>query len=186
MLVEHGGDAIPQPPMGTAGYNRILVPNRRPQVTADGWIHVLPYSKEHYDSLFGGAGRADLLGDDRYATPQTRIANANVLYEWVAEVVRPRSTAYWLAFCREAAIPVTEVADLDDLVEALPDAQHPVGGAYKTIPPPVRFRHAPASVRRPAPLIGQHSEEILAEVGFSESEVAALRVAGGLAAPVSS
>jgi crotonobetainyl-CoA:carnitine CoA-transferase CaiB-like acyl-CoA transferase len=182
-LVEHGGDAIPQPPFGPAGYKRILVPNRRPQASADGWIHVLPYSRDHYDALFEGGGRSELVGDPRYSTPRERIANANLLYQWVAEVVRDETTAHWLRFCRDSGIPVTEVANLDDLVERLPDAEHPVGGVYKSIPPPVQFRNAPTALRRPAPLIGEHTEEVLLEVGFALEEIAALRAAGGLAEP---
>jgi crotonobetainyl-CoA:carnitine CoA-transferase CaiB-like acyl-CoA transferase len=179
-LVEHGGDAIPRPALGPAGYARILVPNRRPQVTADGWIHVLPYSQKHYDSLFEGGGRPELVGDARYATPQARIANANLLYEWVADLVGPRTTAYWLEFCRRNGIPVTEVANLEDLVDSLPDAQHPVGGSYKTIPSPVRFRRAPSDAWRPAPLVGQHNAEVLREVGLSYEEIESLREAGVL------
>jgi len=179
-LVEHGGDAIPRPPLGPAGYARILVPNRRPQVTADGWIHVLPYSQKHYDALFRGGGRPDLVGEVRYSTPQARIANANLLYEWVADLVRPQTTAYWLEFCRRHGIPVTEVANLEDLVDGLPEAQHPVGGSYKTIPPPVRFHHAPSDASRPAPLVGQHNTEVLREVGLSFEEIESLREAGAL------
>jgi crotonobetainyl-CoA:carnitine CoA-transferase CaiB-like acyl-CoA transferase len=179
-LLEHGGDAIPRPVLGSAGYARILVPNRRPQVTADGWIHVLPYSAHHYDALFDAAGRPDLVGDPHYATTQDRIANANLLYQWVAELVAQETTAHWLELCRRRGIPVTEVADLDDLVERLPDAHHPIGGDYKSIPPPVRFRAAPASVRRPAPLVGQHNTEVLSEVGLSDEEIAVLRTEGSL------
>lgn len=182
-LVEHGNDAMFRPPYGPAGYQRILVPNRRPQASADGWVHVLPYSREHYDALFKGTGRTEWLGDPRYATAPSRIANANVLYQWVAEIIKEQPTAYWLDFCREAGIPVTAVADLDDLVDALPDAEHPTGGTYKTIPPPVRFHHSPASVRRPAPMMGEHTDEVLAEVGYSTEEIAALHHSGAIPQP---
>jgi crotonobetainyl-CoA:carnitine CoA-transferase CaiB-like acyl-CoA transferase len=89
MLVEHGADAISAVPPGTApgaapratpGYQRILTPNRRPQQTKDGWIHILPYTSAHYEALFGVGGRTDLLGDARFADLRPCIVNADFLY----------------------------------------------------------------------------------------------------------
>ena len=65
-------------------------------------------------------------------------------------------------------------------MDALPDAVHPIVGDYKEIPPPVRFSETPSSVRRPAPVIGQHNAEVLTEVGYSDDEIAALVGAGVL------
>jgi crotonobetainyl-CoA:carnitine CoA-transferase CaiB-like acyl-CoA transferase len=180
MLVEHGAAAIPRPPLGPAGYPRILTPNRRPQATTDGWIHVLPYSRAHYDAIFTEAGRVDLIDPSLYASGRARIANADRLYQDVQKVMATRTTAEWLAFCRKAEVPATEVATLENLVEALPEADHPVTGRYKVIPPPVRFHEAPQSVRRPAPLVGEHTDEVLAQVGYDEAAIAELRAGGAI------
>ncbi|HEY5336523.1 MAG TPA: CoA transferase, partial [Mycobacteriales bacterium] len=80
LLVEHGAAAIPQPPLGPAGYPRILSVERRPQRTVDGWVNLLPYSAAHYDFLFELGGRTDLVGDPRYAGGRERIANSSFLY----------------------------------------------------------------------------------------------------------
>jgi len=173
-LVEHGCAAIPRPPLAPAGYPRILTSNRRPQRTTDGWINILPYSREHFDTLFKAGGREELLGDERYATRRARNQNSHFLYAQIISIIATRSTGEWLAFCDEHRIPVTVVANLDEMVDALPDAVHPIVGDYKEIPPPVRFAGTPSSVRRPAPLIGEHNAEVLAEVGFSDDEIAAL------------
>ena len=93
-----------------------------------------------------------------------------------------RTTREWLAFCAERSIPATEVASLDDLVAALPEAEHPAAGTYKVIPPPVRFAGAPSSVRRPAPLIGEHTVEVLSEVGFGPDDIERLRSSGAIPA----
>jgi crotonobetainyl-CoA:carnitine CoA-transferase CaiB-like acyl-CoA transferase len=178
MLVEHGGSAVAQPSVGQPGYQRILTPRRRPQQSADGWINVLPYSREDYDVLFSKGGREDLLGDARYETMRARIANSDFLYEQVTSIIATRTTREWLQICQDSAIPVAEVASLDDLVDRLPDAEHPVVGTYKLIPPPLRFTEAPASVRSPAPLIGADTEEVLREVGMLPDEIAALLAAG--------
>lgn len=183
MLVEHGAAAVPQPPLGGAGYSRILTPHRRPQETSDGWINVLPYGKASYDALFRAGGRTDLVGDDRYTTARNRIANSDFLYAQVAEIIKQRTTAEWLSFCADNDIPATAAASLDDLVQELPDAEHPEVGRYKSVPPPVRFGGAPASVRRHAPLIGAHTDEVLAEAGLSSHEVADLRSRGVIPAP---
>ncbi len=183
VLVEHGAGAVPRPPLAPAGYSRILTPNRKPQRTADGWIHVLPYSKRHYEAIFGEADRGDLLDPALYASGRGRIANADTLYQRVAEIMATRTTSEWLAFCRSAGVPATEVNTLDDLVERLPDAEHPHGGRYKVIEPPVRFEHAPQQVRRPAPLVGEHTDEVLAEVGYPADAVARLRAHGAVPPP---
>ncbi|MDA3039132.1 MAG: hypothetical protein O3C27_06305, partial [Actinomycetota bacterium] len=62
----------------------------------------------------------------------------------------------------------------------LPLGHHPTAGAYRVIPPPVRFSLTPASVRTPAPTIGQHGREVLAEVGYSAGELDALESMGAL------
>jgi crotonobetainyl-CoA:carnitine CoA-transferase CaiB-like acyl-CoA transferase len=178
MLVEHGSAAIQRPPAGPAGYRRILTPERRPQRTLDGWIAVLPYSRAHYDVLFALGGRDELIGDPRYATGRGRIDNSDFLYHEVREILSRRSTAEWLGLCARHGIPATPIARLDDIVDALPDAEHPVAGPYKLIPPPARFSRTPASVRRPAPLVGEHNHEVLAELGLTAAEISRLEEAG--------
>ena len=178
-LVEHGAGAIPRPPLGPAGYPRVLTPHRRPWPTKDGWMMVLPYTKEQFDSIFEAAG-SDLLGDERYATGRARIANAGFLYDQVGRMLADRTTAEWVAFFRQHDVPAGVIGSLDDLVEQLPEADHPHAGRYKLIPPPVRFAGAPQSVRRPAPLIGEHTDEVLAEVGYDQGELGSLRASGAL------
>ena len=72
------------------------------------------------------------------------------------------------------------MATLDELVGALPVADHPVAGRYRVIPPPVRFGRTPASVRRPAPLPGEHNAEVLTELGLTAAEIAQLQDEGVL------
>lgn len=179
-LVEHGAAAIPLPPLGPAGYPRVLNTERGPWRTSDGWITALPYTKEQYDSIFAAGGREDLVGDERYATGRNRIANSPFLYHEVGSMLANGTTAEWLAFFRAHDVPAAEVGRLDDLIEELPVADHPHAGTYRVIPPPVRFAGAPLSVRRPAPLIGQHTEEVLTEAGYDAQGIESLRKSGAL------
>ena len=181
LLVEHGAGAVPQPPTSpTAGYERVLTPHRKPQATADGWISIFPYTNAHFVALIEATGREDLR-DDRLMTQKGRATNPELLYGLLGEVIATKTTEEWLSLCRSVGIPAAEVADLDGLVAALPDAEHPIAGTYKAIPPPVRFSRTPSSAtRRPAPTIGQHNREVLLEVGLADADVDALEAAGVL------
>ncbi|MCB0980352.1 MAG: CoA transferase [Ilumatobacter sp.] len=180
LLAEHGGGSIPVPPLGEAGYRRVLSADRRPQRTLDGWIHILPYSRQNYVDIFHAGGREDLADDPRLGDRATRSANVDHLYASVSEILATRTTEEWLAFCEERDIPCTAIVRLADLVDSLPVVEHPVAGPYRAIPNGIHMEATPPAVRRHAPLIGQHNDEVLAEVGYAPAERAALREAGTL------
>ena len=169
MLVEHGAGSISEPPVlppsGVAtGYPRVLSPDRRPHPTSDGWVHLLPYRPEHYAALFGEAGLPGASDDPRYRDLRSTIANSDSLYRDVRRITPTRTTHEWLTYCRGAGIPATEVASLQYLVDQLPLAEHPHAGQYRIIPPMAIFHGVEATVPSPAPLIGEHTTEILGEL----------------------
>lgn len=181
VLTEHGSGAISEPPVGEPGYPRILTTERRPHPTADGWINILPYDEAHYVALFTAGQRGDLVTDDeRFRTREGRMNNSDALYREVAAVLPRRTTAAWLEFCAAHGIPATSAATLDDLVEELPFAEHPAAGTYRVIPPPERFSATPPSVRRPAPGIGEHSREVLSDIGYDAATLDELEASGVL------
>lgn len=180
VLAEHGSAAIPEPPLGAAGYTRVMSANRGPQRTADGWVHMLPYSKANFVALYTAGGRADLANDPRLESRSSRAKVADELYGEVRAITPLRTTDEWIAFCDEHDIPAGRVADLDEIVAALPLAEHPLTGPYHVIPTGVRFDSTPTSVRRHASLIGQDGDDVLREAGYSADEVAALRDSGAL------
>ncbi|MDO8363079.1 MAG: CoA transferase [Actinomycetota bacterium] len=181
VLAEHASAAVQVPPQGPAGLPRVLLPGRHPQRTKDGWIHVLPYSDQNYRDLFAVIGR-HAHDDERLSTRWSRLENARELYAEVAELMLTRTTAEWLEYCHERDIPAGPVRSLDELVAELPVAEHPVAGPYRVIPGGVRFDGTPATVHRHAPLIGEHGEEVLAELGYTAEEIARLRAEGVLRA----
>ena len=183
VLTEHGSGAISEPPVAEAGYARILTPERKPQKTSDGWINILPYDAAHYIALFEAGGRPDLAEDERFSSARGRVVHSDSLYRDVASVLPQRTTSEWVAFCEEHRIPATEAASLDDLVEQLPLAEHPVAGPYRVIPPPEQFSKTPASVRLPAPGIGEHGREILSEIGYDAASIDDLEAEGILTSP---
>jgi crotonobetainyl-CoA:carnitine CoA-transferase CaiB-like acyl-CoA transferase len=176
-LVEHGGSAIPVPPRGPAGYPRILTPLRATAATADGWIALQPHRDEQWTALVRAAGLDDLAGDPRLST-RSLWRDPGFGYTTLSRVLITKTTAEWLTFCAEHGIPAAQVARLDEVIAALPESEHPEAGTYKVIPPPTRFSATPASVRRPAPLPGQHTTEVLAQAGLSRAEIDQLAEAG--------
>jgi crotonobetainyl-CoA:carnitine CoA-transferase CaiB-like acyl-CoA transferase len=170
MLVEHAGAATARPPQGEPGYLRILSPNRRPQRTKDGWVSVLPYTRKNFEDIFRAGGRTDLVGDERIATARSRLAHIDSIYAEVASILTQRTTEEWLAFCKAAEVPASAIPTLEELVDALPEDDHPVAGRYKVIPQPVRFsRSTGPVVRRPAALSGEHNAEVMAEIAASRA-----------------
>jgi crotonobetainyl-CoA:carnitine CoA-transferase CaiB-like acyl-CoA transferase len=168
MLVEHGAAAIAEPPVGPVGYQRILTPERRPQRTADGWIGILPYAREHFETLFTQGDVGDLVDVAHYGDARSRIAHADMLYRAVRGIVATRPTAYWLEFCSRNQIPASPIVSLDDLIAGLPVVQHPVAGAYRHIPPAARFSSTPQQLLRPAPLVGQDTGDVIADEPWAD------------------
>lgn len=176
VLVEHGGGGIPEPPSNTPGHLRILTPWRKPQPTSDGFVHILPYHGRHYQRIFEAGGRPDLAADDtRFVDRPARFANSDSLYQSVAELTPTRTTADWLAICDADGIPATAVATIDGLLDELDLVEHPTAGLMRHIPHPVRYSATPASVRRSAPLCGEDTADVLAEVGFETEDIQRLQ-----------
>lgn len=180
LLVEHGHDAIQQPPVGTAGYPRLISKDRAPLPTHDGYAQIVPYSREHWAALLTMGGAKDALNDPRIATMATRNTHAKALYAELVPVLAQRTTQEWREWCGSVGMACAAVATLGDLVAELPLAEHPLTGAYRHIPFPARLSATPATLRRPAPLPGEHNREVLIEAGLSEAEYAALERSGGL------
>lgn len=179
VLVEHGAAATAVPPQGPAGYPRIMTPNRKPAATRDGWVHVLPYSRRNFNDLFEVGGRADLVDDPRTETPQGRLQNSSDLYLQIAAILKDRTTAEWITFCRDQGIPASPVRTLDELVESQPVLAHPQAGLYHANRTLGRFDNATEPrVRHHAPLQGENSREILCELGLEAEEIDRLVRAG--------
>jgi formyl-CoA transferase len=187
-LAEHLGGLTFEPPLGGAGYARIIG-GRRPLPTADGYAAILPYSPDQWTRLFQRIGRADVL--ERHDLSDRHKVNAVVrlLYAELHGEGPRRTTAQWMEICDELDLPATPVYTLDDLpshphlnaVGLFQHMEHPSEGALRYVRPAVRFGATPASVRMPAPLLGQDTEAVLADLGYSGAEIAALEAAGVIA-----
>ncbi len=179
MLVEHFGAGAFEPPLGRIGFPRQLSPQRKPYRTRDGWACILPYSDRNWHDFFGFIGREELRDEPDFGDMALRAGRIGELYELLEAEAALRTTAEWVAFCDGVGIPCMPLLGMEDLrddphlraVELLSTQQHPSEGAYQGVRSPLRFSGTPYQLRRHAPRHGEHTAEVLRELGLSEEEV---------------
>jgi crotonobetainyl-CoA:carnitine CoA-transferase CaiB-like acyl-CoA transferase len=159
-----------QPSLGQMGYARLLAVNRKPYATLDGHICALMYNDAHWQAFLQLVGEPDLFQTDpRFATHAERLKNIDALYGVVGQHMRKRSTAQWMKDLTANDIPVMPMMKLDDLLvdphlkatHGWLDVPHPFEGTLRQLRPPVRMSHTPTGVWRPAPRLGEHTQEVL-------------------------
>jgi crotonobetainyl-CoA:carnitine CoA-transferase CaiB-like acyl-CoA transferase len=182
LLVEHLWGAVYHQPELGLGYPRMLTPHRRPYETKDGHICVIAVSDTHWSRLFAAMGQASLIEDPRFATIAARSDNVDALYAVLTEGMREHTTAEWLALLRECDIPCGPANALHDLLDEayLRETQffrhvrHPLEGDATITAVPASMSVSPPSVRRLWPALGEHTEEVLSEIGYDSNELRAL------------
>ena len=179
VMVEHLWERAVRPDDGALGYVRMLAPNRRPFRTRDGYMCMLAYTDRHWKAFFELAGCPEMSADPRYAHISGRTEHVAELYALVEELLGERSTAEWLEVLERAEIPAGPVNALEDLLsdphlsgqDLFRRVNHPSEEDTLQIGPSARFSRSPVTVRRPAPLLGEHTVQVLREGGLEEGEI---------------
>jgi CoA:oxalate CoA-transferase len=165
-----------------------------PKICADGYFffHVPDMTDELWQSLTAGLGRPDLAKDPRFVTERDRRRNYKLVEDAVADMVRDKTRAeLWdiLSSRGLSSAPVLSIAEcLDDphLKErnAFVKLEHPKAGPVKVLAPWIRFSETPGAVTHPAPLRGQHNNEIFQEfLGLDDNEIRTLQHEGVIGRP---
>jgi len=130
-----------------------------------------------------------LASDPRYATNAARVANRPSLIDTLQEVFLTRPYEEWEAILMSGGVPVGAINTIDRVVDhpqvvargALVECDHPVAGKVRVVGPPARLSETPADVRMPAPMLGQHTDEVLRErLRLDDEEIARLRSVGAI------
>ncbi|QKH39284.1 CoA transferase [Achromobacter pestifer] len=186
VLGDHLGGATFEPPLGPTGYARLLAPHRRPYATADGYISLLIYNDKHWRNFFDLIGRPELSRDPRFNSHGARAAHIGEVYAFVADIIATRRNQAWLESLARADIPASPLYSVDDLLQDehlaatgfLRAMDHPSEGPIRTTAPLGKYEGTPTSIRRPAPRLGQHSREVLAEAGYDPARIDAMAARG--------
>ncbi|MCF6196484.1 MAG: CoA transferase [Emcibacter sp.] len=180
VMVEHLWGMAFDPPLGQAGYPRLMSEHRRPYKTKDGYIAVLPYWDNHWKSFCEVVERPDMLTDPRFKDMKTRLANIDVSYAETGKALAKRTTAEWLELFKSTNVPHMIVNTLDGLIDDphlvetgfWQMADHPTEGKIRMAKTPYNFSESPTEIRTLPPRLGQQSAEILSEVGYCDQDIA--------------
>lgn len=178
VLTDHMGGYTFEPPLGPPGYKRQLTDERRPFRTKDGYICTIIYTDKQWKTFCDLVGQPTLMQDDpRFATIGARTEHSNVGYKLIREAMATRTTAEWLDVLRRGDIPVTPLHTLETLfddphlnsVGFFQTIDHPTEGKIRSMPLPTRWKGMDLSAYAPAPRLGEHTAEVLAEAETADS-----------------
>jgi len=154
--------------------------------TADDWVVVAVFNETMWRSLCEGIERPDWIDDPRFCGMQERVNNRDVLIRALSDVLRSRSADHWVDVLEPLGVPCTRINRIDQIVEEpqvrdrgmIVDTDVADLGPVRMAGPPLRFGEAPPAITLAPPRLGEHSREILGELGLDADDVERLESAG--------
>jgi crotonobetainyl-CoA:carnitine CoA-transferase CaiB-like acyl-CoA transferase len=156
--------------------------------TKDGWLNVVLMNPEQWGRFCEALGDGAMADDPRFRTNADRLANHAAFKARVEAILRQRATAEWAERFEAAAVAAGPVYEFDEVFED-PQVKHlglvaeldqPGFGPVRMLAPPFRASVTPPVIRRPAPRLGEHTREVLAELGLEDAEIDRLAKAGAI------
>lgn len=173
-MTEHLGGRGFHPPIGDAGYARLLKGGRKPSPTKDGYIALLPYTEQHWRSFFHRFGRDDFINLFNIGNRAERNKNIQAIYAELRSITAQYTTQEMMSVCREMDIPATELYTIDtiqDHPQALSTGlfqtmEHSTEGLVVSTRPTARFSKTPTTIYKAAPTLGEDTERLLKTAGY--------------------
>ena len=173
---------------GPSGSAHILTAPYQAFPTADGWINVGGANQSNWERIVKVIERPALGTDPRFVTNTERMKNLAALTPLIAQRLKSRPSADWIREFEAAGVPVGPVNKIGDMLadpqvaarEMVMEVDHPTAGRVKTLGTPIKFSGTPGAVTRAAPLLGQHTHEILESLGYTGVEVERLEQEGAV------
>ena len=183
---EHLSDGGVPEPLGSA--HRMSAPYQAIEC-ADGYVTVGAANDRLFARLCAALGHPEWARDPAFADDAARVKNRLALAERIQEVTRTASREHWLARFEADGVPCGPINTYADALadeqivarEMVVETDHPTLGRLRTLGAPVKLSRTPLTTGRPAPVLGQHTREVLGEVGYTDAEVSELRAAGVVA-----
>ena len=172
-------------PLGSA--HRMSAPYQAVRC-ADGYVTLGAANDRIFRRLAEALGHPEWAADGRFESDSARVENRAALAELIERVTSQRPREYWLERLEAHDVPCGPINDYRDVMrdpqvrarEMVVETRHPTLGTLSTLGTPIKLSGTPLTPGRPAPLLGQHTDEVLAAAGYQEDEVAALRAAGAV------
>jgi len=145
---------------------------------ADTWFNIAAVTQRTWEALCAAIGHGELAADPHFARNRDRVQNKDELVRLLSEILATRTASEWLELLEGAGVPCGPILAVEDLfsdthavaTQGLVELEHPVAGPVWTLGVPMILSGTPLSVSRAAPLLGEHTREVLAEIGFGDAE----------------
>jgi crotonobetainyl-CoA:carnitine CoA-transferase CaiB-like acyl-CoA transferase len=174
-----------QAPRRAGNAHQNIVPYQVFEV-ADGHLILAVGNDGQFERFCTVTGRPDLAADARFAKNAGRVRHRELLVPQLADEMRKRSRADWLNALEAAKVPCGPINGLDEVFadpqvqarEMTARIEHPLAGTIELVASPMKLAATPVQQRRPPPLLGEHTDEVLAEIGLDGAQITELRRAG--------
>jgi crotonobetainyl-CoA:carnitine CoA-transferase CaiB-like acyl-CoA transferase len=151
--------------------------------TKNGYMSVAVMTNRQWEGLIRALEKPEWLEDERFKTPELRDRNIDARLAQTQEALLTRTTEEWMERLEREHVPCAPVLHRRQLADhpqirangIIIDTSHPDAGKLRQARPAARFEKTPSSIRRAAPHLGEHTDEVLREAGLSDTEIAALR-----------